>query len=42
MNKKRNYYKPILSEHGDLKKVTKGRKCCPPDTNGSGGQDDPS
>lgn len=41
-NEKKEYHKPVLLEHGDIKDITRGRKCCPPDPSGSGGEDDPS
>lgn len=28
---KKVYHKPALSEHGDLKEITRGSKCCPDD-----------
>lgn len=33
---RKNYVKPILSEYGDIKEITLGDKCCPPDTHGAG------
>lgn len=32
----KKYKKPVLIEHGDLKEITKGEKCCPPDQHGAG------
>ena len=35
---KKNYSKPVLSQYGDLKEITRGRKCCPQDSDHVAGQ----